>query len=585
MILQELVRYYERQAANPDSQIAPIGLEWKEISFAIVIDHAGNFQDLEDLRTGDKKPRGRAFLVPQAIKRSNNIEAQLLWDNLGYVLGYDDGDAIRASKEHEAFVNRTRAFAIDCPDDIDLKAVCSFLSQNSIKLLEAHLKWRDLVDSKGNISFRLVGEQRLVCEKPTLQKAAQQAFLSADSSSICCLATGKKDKLKRLHDSIKGVYGGQTSGASIVSFNENAFRSFNKEQGANAPVGVYAATAYTTALNSLLDRQSRQRIQLGETSVIFWCEKSHEIESLLFDLFGEPPKDNPTLHTDAVAALYKSPQTGVMAFEDDKTNFFILGLGPNAARIAIRFWYSAPVSAIAKNIRQYFSDVDIAKPKWVSGHPTLMSLLRSTALRSERENIAPTLPTYVLQSILDGTPFPITLASSVVRRIRAEQNVTYHRAAILKAFLNRQSRTASGKKEDEMAVALDESNTNVGYNLGRLFAVLEKIQAEALGDINASIRDRYYASASATPVTSFPILMRLKNHHLAKLTNKGRAVNLEKRISSVIERISDFPAHLSLADQGRFAIGYYHQQQSFFEKTEAHVAPSVEHLDSTLVEA
>jgi CRISPR-associated protein Csd1 len=211
--------------------------------------------------------------------------------------------------------------------------------------------------------------------------------------------------------------------------------------------------------------------------------------------------------------------------------------------------------------------------------------MRSTALRNERENIAPALPAYVLKAILDGTPFPITLASAVVRRIRAEQNVTYYRAALLKAFLNRQSRTASGKKEDEMTIALDESNTNVGYNLGRLFAVLEKIQAEALGDINASIRDRYYASASATPVTSFPILMRLKNHHLSKLTNKGRAVNLEKRIRSIIERISDFPAHLSLADQGRFAIGYYHQQQSFYDKSEAQVAPSVEYSDNTLVEA
>jgi CRISPR-associated protein Csd1 len=350
MILQELVRYYERQAANPDSQIAPIGLEWKEISFAIVIDRNGNFQDIEDLRTGDKKPRGRAFLVPQTVKRTVKIEAQLLWDNLGYVLGYDEGDSERAAKEHEAFAIRTRGLAADCPNDIDLKAVCSFLSSNSIKIMQSHLKWHELVDSKGNISFRLVGEQQLVCEKPTLQKAAQEIFLSGESSTICCLATGEQDKLKRLHDSIKGVYGAQSSGASIVSFNRDAFRSFNKEQGANAPIGVYAATAYTTALNSLLDRQSRQRLQLGETSVIFWCEKSHVIESLLFDLFGEPPKDDPALHSEAVATLYKSPQTGVLPFEDDTTNFFILGLGPNAARIAIRFWHSAPVSAIAKEL-------------------------------------------------------------------------------------------------------------------------------------------------------------------------------------------------------------------------------------------
>jgi CRISPR-associated protein Csd1 len=589
MILQELVRYYERQAENPEPQIAPIGLGWQEISFAIVIDKDGNFVDIEDLRPGDQKSKGRACLVPQARKRSSNIEPQLLWDNLGYVLGCDKKKPAKVHEKHQAFKARIQSFALNCGTNESVSATRKFLETLVLGALQCHPKWEEMESSIGNISFRLEGEQQLVCESPAVHKIAQAEFYPNETPMICCLATGKEDKLMRIHDSIKGVFGkgAQTSGASIVSFNEPAFRSFNKEQGANSPVGIYAATAYTTALNGLLDGHSRQRLQLGETSVVFWCDKSHEVESLLFDLFEEAPKDNPALHTEAVRTLYKSPHTGAMPFDNDQTRFFVLGLGPNAARIAIRFWHASTVAAVASHIRQYFSDVDIVRPKWAPEHPTLISLLLSSALRCERKNIQPSLPSAVLNSILDGTPFPTTLALAVLGRIRAERDVTYHRAAVLKAFLNRQTRIFSGKKEDEMTVALDDSNMNVGYNLGRLFAVLEKIQNEALGDLNASIRDRYYAAASATPVTCFPILMRLKNHHLAKLTitNRGRAINLEKLIGLIVDHIRDFPAHLKLADQGRFAIGYYHQRQSFFNKSESHEANARPNSEHTLVEA
>ena len=117
-------------------------------------------------------------------------------------------------------------------------------------------------------------------------------------------------------------------------------------------------------------------------------------------------------------------------------------------------------------------------------------------------------------------------------------------------------------------MALDVTNTNPGYRLGRLFAVLEKIQEEASPGINATIRDRFYGSASGTPVAAFPHLMKLKNHHLAKLENRGRAVNLEKIVGEIMDGLDDFPTHLSLQDQGRFAVGYYHQRQDFFKKNE-----------------
>ncbi|MCL4491530.1 MAG: type I-C CRISPR-associated protein Cas8c/Csd1, partial [Nitrospirae bacterium] len=154
--------------------------------------------------------------------------------------------------------------------------------------------------------------------------------------------------------------------------------------------------------------------------------------------------------------------------------------------------------------------------------------------------------------------------SSAIRRIRAEQEVTYPRASLIKAVLVRKARYKNEK--EEIAMGLDAGNTNAGYRLGRLFAVLEKIQEEASPGINATIRDRFYSSASSTPVTVFSHLLKLKNHHIAKLENKGRAVNFEKLVGEIVDDINDFPAHLSLDDQGRFAVGYYHQRQDFFKK-------------------
>ena len=112
---------------------------------------------------------------------------------------------------------------------------------------------------------------------------------------------------------------------------------------------------------------------------------------------------------------------------------------------------------------------------------------------------------------------------------------------------------------------LDPDNTHPAYRLGRLFAVLEKAQEEASPGLNATIRDRYYGAASSTPVAVFTTLLRLKNAHLKKLTI-GQSVSFEKLLTEILGPVTDFPAHLSLPDQGRFALGYYHQRQDFFSK-------------------
>jgi len=379
------------------------------------------------------------------------------------------------------------------------------------------------------------------------------------------------DVIERLHPSIKGVWGGQPSGGNIVAVNtleSPAFGSYGKEQGFNSPIGKRAAFAYTTALNSLLTKGSRQRIQVGDASTVFWADKTHPLESLLADLFDEPPKDDPDRNTEAVKTLYAAPKAGMIPFGEDATRFFVLGLSPNASRISIRFWHAGPVSDIAGNIRQHFEDIRIVHPSFKPETPSLFRLLVSLAAQEKSDNIPPNLAGDVMKAILEGTLYPTTLLQSAVARIRAEQSqkeVTYERASLIKAVLVREARYYN-KKAKEVTVSLDETNNNIGYRLGRLFAVLERAQEAASPDINATIRDRFYGAASSTPVTVFPQLMKLKNHHITKLESKGRAINLEKIIGEIVDDIKDFPGHLSLDDQGRFAVGYYHQRQDFFKK-------------------
>jgi CRISPR-associated protein Csd1 len=268
----------------------------------------------------------------------------------------------------------------------------------------------------------------------------------------------------------------------------------------------------------------------------------------------------------AVASLFKSIDNGLIEKDEGKTRFFVLGLSPNAARIAIRFWHNATVAEMAVRVRQHFDDLAIARAEFDPPYPTLFRLLVCVATQGKAENIPPNLGGDLMRSILAGLPYPQPLLAAAVRRIRADHEVPYIRAALIKACITRFTRYSDNHTKEKLTVSLDESNTNAGYRLGRLFAVLEKVQEEANPGLNATIRDRYYGAASSTPVTVFSTLLKLKNHHLSKLENRGRAVNLERRIGEIVDGLGDFPAQLSLTDQGRFAIGYYHQRQDFFKK-------------------
>ena len=569
MILQALADYYRRKQADPDpSQRLPAyGFEEKEIPFILEIDGSGQLVQILDTRGGEgKKKTAQRFLVPKAVKKTSGVAANLLWDTAEYVLGVDTrGKPERVAEQHAAFRARIDALTDAVTADTGVAAVLAFLDRIEFDALAKHPAWEEIKTTNPLLTFRLHGDVELVCQRPAVTVRA--ADEPEGDATVTCLVSGEQAAPERLHAAIKGVWGAQSSGANIVSFNLDAFNSYGKSQGANAPVGKVAAFAYTTALNHLLAKGSRQRIQVGDASTVFWAEVPHELEASLADLFGEPPKDNPDRGTDALRALYRAVETGRFAVGSDDTRFYVLGLAPNAARIAVRFWDTAPAIELARRIRQHFDDIAVARSPRDPEHLSLFRLLAATAVQGKADNIPPNLGGEVMRAILEGLPYPATLLNAAVQRCRAEQQVSYPRAAAIKAWLNRDARRRHLPKE-EFSPMLDPDHPSAAYRLGRLFAVLEKIQEEASPGLNATIRDRYYGAASATPVAVFTTLLRLKNHHLGKL-NPGRVTHMEKLLGEIMAGIDDFPRHLNLPDQGRFALGYYHQRQAFFTKRAA----------------
>ena len=571
MILQALAAYYQRIAREGKTRIVPEGFQKQEIPFLIILNRQGEFVGLQDTRQGEGKRKvARAFEVPKAVKKSVNIAANLLWGNPAYVLGCPkpgerrDTQKLlaRAKEQHACFTARICETFPDLIMDEGIAAVVRFLERRDFSLVLSHPLWPEIEKKSGNITFQLEEDTVLVCQREVVIDAITNAK-EENGEWQTCLVSGELDQPVRLHTAIKGVWGAQPSGANIVSFNLPAFTSYGKEQGYNAPVGKKAEFAYTTALNTLLARGSRQRIQVGDATTVFWAAEAHQMEEWFADFFGRTGEAEPD--SESIRALYAAPRTGAPPLDDDLTPFYVLGLAPNAARIAVRFWYARTVGEVAKHIRQHFDDCAIVHGPNQTEYLSLFRLLVSTAIQGKAKNIQPNLAGEVMKTILAGTPYPQTLLASATRRIRAEQEVTYPRVALIKAVLARDARFYR-RNEKEVGMSLDQSSTNPGYLLGRLFAVLERAQENANPGINATIRDRFYGAASSTPAAVFPHLLKLKNHHISKLENRGLAINLEKKISEIMAGLNDFSPHLSLPDQGRFAVGYYHQRQAFFTR-------------------
>jgi CRISPR-associated protein Csd1 len=587
MILQSLANYYDRKRQLEPHSVPPTGFEENAISFVVVLDPDGSFVNLEDWREGEgKRKHGKLLFVPQSKDRTGKESwktAFLLWDHPRYVFGLPKGgdDSGIPIKRLEAFQQRVLASFPDPQVDNGVNAVVLFYERpESLQRVRENELWPQIEQTNGNISFRLRDSPELICQSPLVRDAVMKEFTGDIGMGFGqCLITGQHEAIAELHPATP-VPGAKAT-AKLHSFNLAAFNSYGKAKGGNAPVSKRAAFAYTTALNYLLGTRNRpankQCIRIVDASTVFWADKPSAMEDNFADIFDEPTKDDPDRNVRALKALYEAPQQGIVPIKDNQTRFFVLGLSPNMARVAIRFWNVGTVADLAGNIQQHFDDLRLVHGEREKPHLTLRSLLNATAFatakypKGDPDKVFPNLSGEIMRAILERLPYPDTLLHGAVRRVRAEQEVSYPRAAIVKACLNRTRMT----HEKELKMSLDEENTEVAYLLGRLFFVLEEAQWAAHSTktnpgTNTTIRDRFYGAASATPITVFPQLLRLYPHHISKSAKSGRkgiAVRLEKLVDDITSKLpttNPFPSYMAVSDQGRFAVGYYHQRHCFF---------------------
>lgn len=583
MILQALNAYYQRLLARGEKDLALFGYSVEKISCEIVLMPNGHVVTMNDIRdTSGKRPVPRLVNVPQPQKRTAGIRSNFLWDKTSYALGMS-ATSKRTGDEHAAFVALHRQ-ALAGTDDAGLKALLAFLDWWAPDRFASPALAADMLDT--NTVFRLDGEERFLHQRAAAQAIRARLLASdVDAAGAICLVTGESGPVTRLHPPVKGVTGAQSSGASIVSFNLESFTSYGKSQGDNAPVSKQVAFAYTTVLNHLLRRSAhnRQRLQVGDTSIVFWAEAADEdeadaaeefvAETLLLNDAVTDAQETGALHNALEQLVAGKSLREIDPRLSESTRVYVLGLAPNAARISIRFWYVDTLGILAQNVAWHARDLRLEPPPWRT-EPALWRLVLATAPsrngKAKAEDVPPQLAGEMVRSVLDGRRYPGSLLVNVLMRMRTDGDLSGVRVALCKAVLARNHRLMNSFDDEEVPVSLDQSSLSPGYRLGRLFAVLESAQRGALGgQVNATIRDRYYGAASATPASVFPMLLRNAQNHLGKLRKEkpGFAMNLEKEIGEIIDGLPEhFPRSLRIEAQGQFAIGYYHQAQNRFHK-------------------
>lgn len=594
MILGSLDTLYRRLLSTPDpitglGRVPPYGFSEENIGFCLTISRDGLAVDLTDLRKAEGNRRvPKRLSVPQSRKRTGTIPRSFyLWDKTSYTLGVERNSDTASAKTAPWVINLKtfqafRDFHLDCLGDTNdegLNALKAFLARWTPDQFSDPPFSNECLDT--NLVFMLDGDKQYLHDRP----AAQELWLSLLSSSDqgaqtkgMCLVSGSNATLSRLHPSIKGI-GGQTVGGSIVSFNANAYESFGKDQGHNAPVSEKVAFTYTTALNFLLRRENGQCMTIGDTSTVFWAQaadSAHESRAVsLFTLMLNPPSSDANqteqIRTTLERVAKGRPFQEIAPDIDPETRFFVLGLAPNASRISIRYWLDSTLGELGSNLSQHWQDVQIDPLPWRDDQPpNVWRFLIETAVGGESKNIPPRLAGELLRSILTGQPYPRMVLVQLVQRMRTEGKINGVRAALIRGVLHRDYR--KGLIKENIPMSLDLERAPTGYRLGCLFALLEQIQRAALGDINASIVDRYYGTASSVPYSVFPRLIAGSQNHLSKIRKEkpGYAISLDKQLGSIIQGVPEsFPKQLTIEQQGQFAIGYYHQKQSMFTKRDS----------------
>jgi len=600
MILQALTRYYDILSQDPESAIAPPGYSTVGISFALNISAQGELLDVFSLLLQEQRGKKtvdvpRRMIVPEQVKKTSGISSNFLCENSAYVLGISDKHADKPEfgiKRFEAF----RQFHKDLLTKADCdtaRAVIAFLDGDD------PLKGREHPAIAANLETLLKGGNLVfmfrggfVHEDAIIRRVWEAYKEGKDTVLGQCLVTGEIAPIARLHASLKGIRHANPTGASLVGFNAPAYESYNREQGQNSPVSEKVTFAYTTALNYLLSSANPNRkFTIGDTTVVYWAESKKKEYAAAFAGLFEPEyiEEPPTVADEQKRARERLGKVAgkvrrVQAMDisrlteglDGNTRFYVLGLAPNAARISVRFFLTDPFEKIVKRMMRHYRDLEIVKE--FENQPTYITvghiLAETVSKKARDQDAAPLMAGAVFRAILTGAPYPAALYYAIINRIRADMDdsqkgihkINYVRAAVIKAFLIRKYRNKSQHPIQEvLCMSLNEQSTIPAYVLGRLFAVLEKVQQEAVPNLNATIKDRYFTTACASPASVFPVLLRLSQHHISK-AEFGYAS--DRRIQDILGLLdvekNPIPARLSMDEQGVFVLGYYHQRAAFY---------------------
>lgn len=566
MILKALYDNYQRCDDLP-----AFGLEEKEIGFLLVLSEEGKFLRFEDCRID--KNHARTYLVKKHVGRSSAAVANYLYDASQYVFGYSSKETAKEQLYFDTFKEKVKSIQHAYPGNRDMRILVKFYEQDRETIIEALRKdplWEEVTKSLTKkyavFSFRIDGDTEIVAQKKELLQSDAESLSSHEGQSIC-LITGYHGVPVEITTAT--MIAGSQAIAKLVAFQVNSgYDSYGKKQCGNAPISEEAEFAYTTALNRLLRAGSHNKFMLGNRTFVFWAssrnEASLQAEDSLFSLLGwdDTSKDDPNAKIDQVRKVFTAIYSGTLQTDlDDR--FYILGLAPNSARIAVVYWAETTLRDFAQRIICHFQDMEVidTRPQ-KKPYMGIKEMLSAVTMGGKQSEVVPNLPEAVMKSIFQGLPYPYTLYAACIRRIQAEQQADIRRIAILKAYLNRLN-----DNNLKLNIMLDSKNNNPGYICGRLFAVLDKIQYDANGI--HSMKERYMNAASTTPATVFGTLLNLSSHHAEKLS-EGSCIYYEKIKQEIISLLDadGFPAHLDLQDQGRFFVGYYHQMQALYTKKE-----------------
>ncbi len=622
MIVQSLVRYYDILAVDETVRISKPGYSQANVSFALVISKDGELTNIVDLRTDGKKKLPKVMTVPLQRSRSGkNPPPRFLCDKCEYIFGIESlkpdefrkkmntssheieileqtqKSMIVVSQQSREYFSKFRTLhhsLLDHQMDPEVQVFLKFLDGWKPEL---SLQYPKIAEYKEEILagvffvFDIGG--KYIHQNPVVRQIweSRKSPLNNTEPVECsqCLITGKHEPIARTHQKIKGVYNpqGQISEMSLVSFNDPAFESYGKDQSYNAPISELAMFKYTTVLNYLLERESKNRIQIGDTSTVFWAEttkKSCEnLARFFIDPVEKPDKSGDDKDKEGIKKqdlqtrqlvndILQKVRDGKhldekdLGVDPDKINFYILGLAPNNARLAVRFWHEDSFGNFITRVARHHLDMEIEHDDRAPQFTSMYWLLKQTVPEGSKESAAsPMLGGLLMRSILENTPYPVPMYNAILNRVKTERSINYARAGFIKACLIRLARIRGKHEEDMITVSLNEESTSVPYRLGRLFAVLEKAQSDSNKDLKSTINSKYFSSASTTPAVVFPVLLKLAQHHIAK---SDWGFKSSQWIVEVLDGVDKFPTYLNQEEQGMFMLGYYHQKKAFFKKKE-----------------